>query len=370
MDQKLRLTHVILLAFSTGALGACGPEAAQVASSPTAVRTTVAAPEQRATSVTLTGEIKPQVESDLAFRTAGRLASRAVDVGDHVSAGQELARLEAVQQEADVQSAEAGVRSAQASLKLASADFDRQKKLIASGFTTRSSYDDAEEKLTSATSALESAKAALETAQDSLDQTVLRAEVAGIITARTAEVGQVVSAAQQIFSLARDGGRDAVFNVYEGLLSKKRDNTAIEIELLADRSVKTTGRVREVSPVVDPETDTVRVKIGLNDVPAEMKLGAAVAGIGHFRPRQLFVLPWSAFFTEKNKPAVWIVDPKTNTVSLKTVVLASYRTGEILIADGLSPGDMVVTDGAQFLWPGKVVQPLDLRQSEKTGGSK
>ena len=62
---------------------------------------------------------------------------------------------------------------------------------------------------------LDQAHADLKQAQDQLSYTVLRADADGIITAQVAEVGQVVAQAQLIYTLARDGPRDAVFNVHE-----------------------------------------------------------------------------------------------------------------------------------------------------------
>ena len=63
--------------------------------------------------------------------------------------------------------------------------------------------------------ALDGAKAQLGTAQDQSDQTVLKAGAAGFVTARVAEAGQVVQSGQTVYTLAQDGPRDAVFDVYE-----------------------------------------------------------------------------------------------------------------------------------------------------------
>ena len=85
------------------------------------------------------------------------------------------------------------------------AAFERQKDLLARGNTTRRDYDQAEAALRSAQAQLDQAHADLEVAQDQLSYTELRADADGIITARIAEVGQVVAQAQPIYTLARDG---------------------------------------------------------------------------------------------------------------------------------------------------------------------
>jgi RND family efflux transporter MFP subunit len=324
---------------------------------PSLVRAQVVTTSPRASSVTLTGEIKARVQSDLAFRFAGRIASRTVDVGDRVEAGQVLATLETTEQTADVNSATAGVQAAEASLRQARAAFERQSALLSNGYTTQTSYDNANQAFLLAQASLDSAKANLATAQEQLSYTALRADAAGIVTARNAEAGQVVDAAQAIFTVARDGGRDAIFDVYEALLARRPADDRIAIALLSNPSIKATGRVREIAPAIDPSTGTVRVKIALDDPPAEMGLGAAVAGVGQFQPREVVVLPWTAFFTQDGEPAVWVVDPQSKAVALKPVVVDSYRTGEVLLREGVKPGELVVTAGTQLLRPGEIVAP-------------
>ncbi len=148
-----------------------------------------------------------------------------MEIGDHVEAGQVLARLEAREQTADVTSAKAGVQSAEATLRQVSAAFDRQKTLLANGFTTQSSHDNAQQALQAARATLDAARSNLATAQEQLVYTSLQADASGVVVARNAEAGQVVEAAQAVFSIARDGERDAIFDVNERLLARPRGMT-------------------------------------------------------------------------------------------------------------------------------------------------
>ena len=180
----------------------------------------------------LTGTIMAQVQSDLSFRVSGKIIERNVDVGDHVTADQILARLDPQTQQTDVESAKAGVQSADAQLKQATATYQRQKTLLESGFTTRASYDQAEQSFRTAQASLDSANAQLASAQDQVSYTILRAEAPGIITARYAETGQVVEQAKAIFTIARDGPRNAVFDVYEEIFALVPDDAKVEIALV------------------------------------------------------------------------------------------------------------------------------------------
>jgi RND family efflux transporter MFP subunit len=339
------------------ALAACGEAPKPPERMPLPVITQTVAIGPQFSSVSLTGEIRARVQSDLSFRTAGRIASRTAEIGDRVEAGQVLATLETTEQTADVNAATAGVQAAEATLRQVSATFQRQQTLMASGFTTQTNFESASQGLAAAQAALVSAKASLATAQEQLGYTSLRADASGVITARNAEAGQVVEAAQAVFTVARDGARDAVFDIYETLLTKPPTEEAIAITLLSNPAIKTSGKVREISPTIDPTTGTVRIKISIADPPPEMGLGAAVTGVGRFQTQDIAVLPWTAFFVQGDKPAVWVVDQNSKMVSLRPITVASYRSGELLVRDGLKSGDIVVIGGVQLLRPDQTVSP-------------
>jgi membrane fusion protein, multidrug efflux system len=79
-----------------------------------------------------------------------------------------------------------------------------------------------------------------------------------------------------VFTLAQDGDRDAVFDVYESLFFGDYDGDQVSLVLLSDPSVTATGHVREVSPAIDPKSSTVRIKVAIQNPPAAMTLGSAV----------------------------------------------------------------------------------------------
>jgi len=305
--------------------------------------------------VTLTGEIAARVQSDLSFRISGQVVERNVDVGTHVNAGEQLARLDSKVQEADVAGAAAAVQAAEARLRQVTLILDRQKDLFAQRFTTRREYDQAEQEQRSAQAMLDSARAQLATARDQLTQTVLLAPSSGVVTARRIEVGQVVQTSQAAFALAQDGPRDAVVNVQETLLAGGRyDGLEIEIALVDDHRVKARGEIREISPVVNA-TGGVRVKIGVSDAPPEMGLGSAVRLTVHAPPRQMVILPWSALHADGKRPAVWVVDPESRAVALRLIEIEAYKNSDIVIRSGIRPEELVVTASGQRLRPAQQV---------------
>ena len=311
--------------------------------------------EEREQSITITGEVVARVETDLSFRVGGRITGWFVDVGGAVAEGQVLARLDPEEQKADVEAAEAGVRAAEAQLKLARANFDRLKSLLNDGISTRRDYDDAETALRTAESAREAAIAQRDTAKEVLSYTELRAPSDGIVTARLAETGQVAQAAQTMFTIADNGPRDAVFSVYESLFFAEPAKEGVTVTLLSDEKVRATGHVREVSPTIDAQTGTVRIKIAMDRTPPEMTLGASVVGVGALAPRRVAVVPWQALSSVGGKPALWIVDKADSTVSLRPVDVLSFETGTALVSGGVEEGETYVADGTKLLRPGQTV---------------
>lgn len=337
------------------ALVGCENQTTAAPRPPTLVRTEIVQLESRQASVTLTGDVQARVSAELSFRVSGRVTERLVGVGAHVDAGDVLARVDPTEQQADLDAAAAAVSAAESQVRVTQATFDRQQALLANGFTTRASYDQAQEALRTAEGSLEAAKAQLGTAKDAVTYTELRASAAGIITARNVEVGQVAQAAQSAFTLAQDGDRDVVFNVYESIFFQQPESDTVELVLLSDPVVTAQGRVREVSPTIDPKTALVRVKIAIENPPPAMTLGSAVTGTAKLQPAQRIVLPWSALVAVGAAPAVWVVDGNTRTVSLKAIVIEDYETRTIVIKSGLQPGDRVVTEGGKLLSPGQTV---------------
>jgi len=307
------------------------------------------------------GEIRPRQESDLGFRVSGKLVSRAVDVGVSVKAGDLLARLDEQDFQNKLRSAEADVTSADAVLVEAQATEGRQSELLAKGVTTVANYDAAVKNRRSAEAQLDSTKAALELARDQLTYTELKADFDGIVTAVSAEPGQVVNSGQTVLKLAKPDQIDAVFNVAEAAFRDRpaNDRPSVLVSLLSSPSVVAEGIVREVSPIADPATRTYQVKVTLESPPAAMRFGASVKGRLKATTAPVIVLPGSALYDKAGQPAVWVFDPGSSTVKLQPVQVTRFETDRVVISEGVNQGDVVVTAGVNRLREGQQVRLMD-----------
>ncbi len=354
MNRK-RVGAGLGVALVASLLSACEKQVTDPTGQPMYVRTEIVRPKARQGSVTQTGEVQARYRAELAFRVSGRVIARLVEVGAHVETGQVLARLDPSEQQADLDAATAAMAASESQLRVAAATFQRQKTLLASGFTTRVAFDQAQEGLKSAEASLEDAKAQFGKAKEALGDTELRADAAGMITARRLEIGQVVQAAQPVFSLAQDGDRDAIFDVNEEVFFGDIEIGDVALSLVSDPNVTAVGRVREISPAIDTKSSTVRVKVAILQPPTAMSLGSAVAGMVKLKPSAQIALPWTALMAAGDKPAVWVVDPATKTAALKPVRIAGHEAEVVLIKQGLEAGERVVIDGGKVLSSGQRV---------------
>ena len=348
----------LVLTAAAGVLVSCKPDTKVEAPEIRPVRTVTTARGEAAETVVLTGHVQAEDEPALAFRIGGRMIERPVNVGDRVEAGQVLAKLDPENELNELRSAESALAAAQGQLTYARGDFERQRQLLANGHTPRARFDQAQKALQNAQSGFDDAGARLQIARDRVGWTTLTADAAGTVTARGAEPGEVVQAGQMIVRLARQGGRDAVFDVPAQLLRSAPSESEITVRLTDDPSVTAIGRVREVAPQADPVTRTFEVKVGLSDPPEAMRLGATVTGSVRLESEPVIAIPASALTESNRQPAVWIVDPKGLTVSLRNVELLRHDPGTVVIAQGLDTGDIVVTAGIQALHPGQKVRLL------------
>lgn len=345
----------LVLAVTTAALAGCNPPDAVEAEPPRPVRAVVVEERGGERVVSLSGVIAAEREVDLAFRIGGRLVERGVGVGDTVEAGTLVGRLDDVNEENALLSAQANVTAAEARLVEAELDFGRQQHLYQREVVARARLDNAAQVLRSAQAAVADATARRDIARTRLDDTVLEADSPGTVTAVGAEPGEVVQAGQMIVRIARDDGRDAVFDAPANLVETISRHAVVEVSLVGDRTVTATGRIREVSPQADAATGTFRVRVGLSDPPDALRLGSNVTGSTTVGDLGGIAIPATALTSMNGAPAVWVVG-EDETVSLRAIEVGEYRPSEVQVTAGLAPGEIVVTAGVQALREGQRVR--------------
>ncbi|SDW54388.1 efflux RND transporter periplasmic adaptor subunit [Thiocapsa roseopersicina] len=356
MFNSLPLSNARILAaaFMAATLAGCQENVPPTAQ-PRPVRTVTVEHGAEGETVSLSGQVQAKDHVGLAFRLDGHMTERPVNVGDVLEAGQVVARLDPRIEENTLRSAQANLASAEALLTETRLTFERHEKLLKTGATSRDAYDKALQAMLGAQGQVDSARAQVGIAQENLGYTVLSADAPGQVTAVGAEPGEVVRAGQTIVALARQGGRDAVFDVPERLIRTGPRDPVVDITLNDDPEVKATGRVREQAPQANPATRTFEVKVGLIDPPEAMQLGSTVTGRIRLTAPPGVEVPASALTESEAGPAVWVVDPHERSVSLRPVKVLRYDVASVVVSEGLERGDVVVTAGVHVLHPGQKV---------------
>lgn len=327
------------------------------AEAPLTVEIVAAKPSTDRLLTELTGTIEAPESFTVAFRSSGRISEIAAEVGDLVSEGEVLARLDALQADAALRSAEAGQAAAKADLVQAEQTRDRARALLNRGAGTNADFEAAQAQYIAAEAAKDQAAAQVETAKQGLEDTEIRAPAPGIVTHRSAEVGQVVGAAQPVLTIAPEGRREAVFYAPNIAALDQMIGRAVTITLLDDSALQFGAEISEVSPLADAKTGTVIVKARLTSAEDEATrlLGVPVSSHIELEMPELIALPWSTLVLDDGKPAVWTVDPASGTVSLRPVVVARYTTSSVEIEAGITAGELVVAKGSNLLYPGRQV---------------
>lgn len=358
--------RLLMMALMTTApallLSACEREMVTAAPAARPVRIITVEKSKAGTPLSFTGRVEAEDEVALAFRISGRLLESNGKVGDRVDAGQLVARLESQNELNTLRQAEAGLAAAQGQLTQARNHFERQETLLAQGWTTRANFDVATQAQQTAQSQVDAAEAQLKTAHDLVSFTELKADAPGVITAVGPGAGEVLQAGQMIFRLARKDGRDAVFDVPAQSIRAAPSDPQITVSLTDDPSVTARGRVREVAAQANPQTRTFEVKVGLNEPPPAMRLGATVTGRMETDAVPVIEIPATALTRSNQQPAVWIVDPSSRTVSIRNVDVMRYEQAKVVVSQGLDTGEIVVTAGVQALHPGQKVRLLGSEQ--------
>jgi RND family efflux transporter MFP subunit len=309
------------------------------------------------TQLEYAGEVRARIESRLGFRVAGKIVRREVELGQHVQAGQLLARLDASDYRLGADAARAQVAAATTQRDLAAADVRRYSQLKAQNFISGAELERREASLKSAQATLDQAKAQLSSQSNQEAYAQLLADVPGVVTGIDAEPGQVVSAGSPVVRIAQDGPRDVVFVVPEDKRGDIRVGQKVNVRPWSAGMQPLQGQVREVAASADPVTRTYQVKVALPtaDAAAVPPLGATVhalpEGMGP-TGQPVVKLPTTALRQEGGGgqgTAVWVFDAASSTVKLQPV------GNEAVIAAGLTPGMQVVAAGVHVLTPGQKV---------------
>jgi RND family efflux transporter MFP subunit len=304
------------------------------------------------------GVVRARHETDLAFRVAGKIVARTVNVGDRVHAGDVVARLDSQDLSLQVQSAEAELAAATSNLAQTSSDLDRYTTLKTRGYASIAEFDRKKAARDEAEGRLERARRALDIARNQLAYAELKADVDGVITATLAEPGQVVAIGQAVARLAHRGEKEAVVALPESWLAEARHAKA-SVRLWSDPDRRFQARLRELSPQADAATRTFLARFTIFDADDAVALGMTATVVLSRDGDAVARLPLGAVINRGTGPLVYVVED--STLVRRPVTISSVTEDAVIVTSGLNAGDQVVTLGVHKLDPGTKVRTVDAR---------
>ena len=362
--------RAVLLLAALAILAGCNSEAKIAPDAVRPVKVAVVGEAVRGRTLNYSGVVRPRIESAVGFRILGKIVERLVNVGDRVNVDQTIARLDDTDLRLAQNSAKAAVDSARSRRDLARDNLERGKALLPSSAISRADYDTRRNEMDAAASALESAEAQLRQAVNAVGYATLKADKAGLVTAVSAEPGQVVSAGQPVITLAHTAEIEIAVAVPEQDAGYLAVGQPAKVTLWAGPRMSIKGQIREIAGQADSASRTYAVRVSVSDVSPIVRLGMTASVALHIDDQAPgIVVPVAAMTESEGSPVVFVVDPTSKTVRMAKVTVGGTAENGVRIADGLHVGDLVVTAGVQFLRDGMPVRLPNEHRQARAGSS-
>jgi RND family efflux transporter MFP subunit len=299
-------------------------------------------------------------------KVSGRLETVNVRLGDRVSRGQTLAKVEDREIEEQVNQAKASfdvaaatIRQREADLKLAQTNLDRSRNLFERQLIPRQTFDDTEAKYQAALASVDLARAQFAQAKARLDElninlanTVITSPVSGFVGKRALDPGAWVTPNSALISVVDIGIVRLVANIVEKDLRRIAQGIKADVSVDAFPDEKFEGRIAHVAPVLDPATRTAQIEVDINNASFRLKPGMyARVDFTVEKKENTLVVPANAIVDLNGQKGVFMPD-EGDVAKFTPVTVGMTSPSQVEVSKGLSEGTKVVTTGAAALREG------------------
>ena len=300
------------------------------------VSVTGAVREQVARDAVYSATVQANAVNNIAPLSSGRIQKLNVEVGDFVSAGQILAEMDRVQLD------QAALR-----LKNDETELERVRQLFAEGGVSQSDFESLE-------LAFKVSKSSYE---NLLENTILRAPVSGVVSARNYDRGDLYSMSQPIYTVQQITPVKLLVPISEADYTKVKrgDKVTIAADALPGRSY--TGTIVRLYPTIDPASHTFNAEVRVANENRELRPGMYARVTVDYGAAESIVVPDAAVMKLQGsgQRTVFVLNPD-NTVSVRTVETGRHFGTRYEILSGLEEGEQVLTGGHSNLKSGDKVE--------------
>lgn len=347
-------TKLLVMALGMAVLASCGDKKAEDESQRGPGKPQVKLAVAQTESVSQTEEYSATVESDVKNNITPNVAYRIekilVEVGDHVSKGQCVVRLD----ESSLTQLKLQIENQKVVINNAKTDFSRVEELYKIGGISKAEYDNQRV-------SLESQQMQLNVLTTQLAQmsknTQLYSPISGVVTARNYDDGDMYSG-QPIITIEQTNPVKLLINVSESHYKDVKKGMEVLISLDAYAGEEFTGKVTIVNPSIDATTHTFPVEITINNPEQKVRPGMFARATINYGDLEHVVVPDEALVKQvgAGDRYVYVYDQAKGTVSYNKVQLGKHMSDKYEILSGVNAGDQVVIAGQARLNNGKEVE--------------
>jgi membrane fusion protein, multidrug efflux system len=321
--------------------------------------------------ITVVGNLVGDATVSVAPRVGGRLQEIDVRLGDRVTRGQRIAKIEDHELLEQVRQAEAAqevslatIRQREADLRLAETNVERSRNLFERQLLPRQTLDDNEARWQAAVAQLDLARAQnsqsrarLEELRITLGNTIITSPVTGFVARRAVDPGAFVSQNAPIVDVVDITRVRLVANVVERDLAQMSAGNAAQVQVDAFPGETFQGRIARVSPVLDPTTRTAPIEIEIPNPSFRLKPGMyARVGITTGTKKNALVVPANALVDLGGRRGVFM--PRNDTAVFRVVQVGLEQQNIAEILGGLNEQEIVITTGSAALRDGdRIILP-------------
>jgi RND family efflux transporter MFP subunit len=321
----------------------------------------------------VSGSIRAVNSAVVKARVPGELQELKLREGDPVKAGQLVARIDRVEGQARLQQAQQQADAAKAQIDIAERQFSNNKALVDQGFISKSALDTSQNNLAGAQSTHRAALAAVDLARKSLEDTVLRAPISGVVAQRLAQPGERVAVDGRIIEIV-----DLSSLEMEAALSAA---DSVDLRVGQDATLQVEGsprpiaaRVARINPSAQAGSRSVLAYLAIADTSG-LRQGLFAQGTVAMGSTSALAVPLAAVRTDKPAPYVQVVeDGKVVHRQVQAGQRGQSQSDEWVAVSGVNPGSAVLLghvgplrEGTLVKFTGSAPPP---QPSPRGGGSK
>lgn len=299
---------------------------------------------------------------NLSFRSGGILTMFDIKLGQNVSKGQLLAKLDNVQSRLNYENAVSSLNSAASQMNTAKSSLERIRSLYEKGSTSLSDYEAAKNSYRTAQASHESAKRTVAIQQDQISYGFLYAPNNGTIASISTEVNENVTAGQVVAVLNVSGDMEISLGLPESVINYVKQNMEVNISFSAIADTQFKGIVTEVAPAVDVNTATYLIRVTVSNPTNSIKSGMAANVIfdfgDHKNDQSTLVVPTHAVGEDSNGRFVFVVvnEGDISKVKKQQITIGNLTAEGFEVKSGLTVGQKIATAGLQTLLDGQEVK--------------